>query len=175
MANTYSLIKSETVGSGGIASIVFSNIPQTFDDLILHISSRYNSTNQTQSLYYNSDTTNSNYNRGQYGLEWTGSSTGSIYSYSIADIGGGGFVNLSSYSSLVFASTKIYIGNYSSTTLTKTNIVYAQTENQGTAGFGTFISNRWNSTAAITSITLTSGGTFSQYSTASLYGIKSTV
>lgn len=172
MANTYSLISTQTVPSGGAASIVFSNIPQTFDDLVLHVSTRYDSTNQTQSLTFNSDTTNANYNRGFYGMDL---GAGTIFNYNIADRGGAGLVNLSSYTASVFASSKFYIGNYKSSTLNKSYIVYAGTENQAAASFGAFVVNRWTSTAAISTIALSSNGTFSQHSTASLYGISTTV
>ena len=37
MANTYVLISSSTVGSGGAASIDFSSIPATYTDLVLKL------------------------------------------------------------------------------------------------------------------------------------------
>ena len=42
MANTYTLIASNTVGSGGAASISFSSIPSTYTDLLVKISTRDN-------------------------------------------------------------------------------------------------------------------------------------
>jgi hypothetical protein len=171
MANTLNLIATKTVGSGGAATIIFSAIPQTFTDLILFASTRTTDTNPTQSLYFNGDLTATNYNRGQYGLEYGVNP----YSYSINDAGGGGMANPSGTSSLIFASSKFYIGNYSLAGQTKTNFVYGGYENQSTLAIGTFIANRWSGTAAINEIRLQSGGNFVQYSTASLYGISTTV
>lgn len=168
MANTFSLIATQTVSSG---VITFSNIPQTYDDLVLFVSSRYNGTNETQSITFNGDITNANYNRGLYGFDFSNN----IYSYNIADRGGAGFVNRSDYTALVFASSKIYIGNYKNTSFNKSYIIYAGTENQATASYGMFGVNRWNSTAAINSIEISSNGTMVQYSNASLYGISTTV
>ena len=45
MANTYTLISSVTVGSGGASSIEFTSIPSTYTDLLLNFSGRSN-TNQ---------------------------------------------------------------------------------------------------------------------------------
>lgn len=172
MANTLNLIATKTVGSGGAATIIFSAIPQTFTDLILFASTRTTDSNQTQSLYYNGDLTAGNYNRGQYGLEY---GSGSAYSYNIADAGGNGMATPTGYTALVFASSKFYIPNYSLSGQTKTNFVYGQTENQAQANYGSFSANRWTGTAAINEIRLQSSGNFVQYSTASLYGISTTV
>jgi hypothetical protein len=170
MANTYSLIATQTVGSGGAATIIFSGIPQTFTDLILYTSTRTTDSNPTQQLYYNGDLTATNYNRGQYGLEYSVNP----YAYNIADAGGS-LVNPSTASSLIFASCKFYIGNYSLAGQTKTNFVYGQYENQAALAIGTFVANRWTGTAAITEIRLQSPANFVQYSSASLYGISTTV
>jgi hypothetical protein len=172
MANTFSLIATQTVGAGGAATILFSGIPQSFTDLILFVSTRGTDTNQTQSLYFNGDLTATNYNRLVYGLEYGASNA---YAYSINDAGGAGFVNPSNASASIFASSKFYIGNYSLSGQTKTNFVYAQTENQAQAAFGTFTANRWSGTDAINAIRLQSIGNFVQYSSASLYGISKTV
>ena len=40
MANTYIKIASNTVGSGGVSSITFSSIPQTYTDLVIKASVR---------------------------------------------------------------------------------------------------------------------------------------
>lgn len=172
MANTLNLIATKTVGSGGAATIIFSEIPQTFTDLILFTSTDGTDSNATQNLYYNGDLTNTNYNRGQYGLDY---STLSAYAYTINDSGGAGLVNTSTYTASVFASSKFYIPNYSLSGQTKTNFVYGQTENQAQGSLGSFIANRWSGTAAITEIRLQGTGNFTQYSSASLYGISTTV
>ena len=40
MANTYTLIASSTVGSGGAANIEFTSIPATYTDLLIKMSAR---------------------------------------------------------------------------------------------------------------------------------------
>ena len=59
---TMTPIQTVTVGSGGAANITFSNIPQTYTDLVIKISARSNrsdySTNFTSYIIYISSTNN---------------------------------------------------------------------------------------------------------------------
>jgi hypothetical protein len=58
MANTYTLISSVTVGSGGAANIEFTSIPQTYTDLLYKISGRLSVDSASAFLRYNGTTTN---------------------------------------------------------------------------------------------------------------------
>ena len=49
MANTYTLISSVTVGSGGAANIEFTSIPATYTDLLLKLSTRTTRSTATDS------------------------------------------------------------------------------------------------------------------------------
>jgi len=60
MANTFELIYSATVGSGGAADITFNTIPSTYTDLCVKISSRSNrsATDDFLKIWFNGLTTN---------------------------------------------------------------------------------------------------------------------
>jgi len=62
MAYTYSKIATYTVGSGGVATVSFLNIPQNYTDLILKASIRssISQTNDYGIIQFNGDT-GSNY------------------------------------------------------------------------------------------------------------------
>jgi hypothetical protein len=76
MANTFELIESVTVGSGGAANIDFTSIPATFTDLCLKYSTRSTSAGDDylgQYIKFNTATSSFTY-RHLYG---TGSAAGS--------------------------------------------------------------------------------------------------
>ena len=168
MANTYTLIASVTVGSGGAATIDFSSIPGTYTDLVIKYSLGSSSTTDDYlgvKYTFNSSTANFSY-RHLYG---TGSATGS---------GNGTTNNPSGYmqagltTSSVFANGETYLPNYAGST-NKSFSTDSVVENNATLGFDDLLAGLWSNTAAITSITLTpASGSFVQYSTAYLYGIK---
>ena len=59
MAETYNRIGSVTVGSGGASTITFSNIPQTYTDLVVKFSMKSTTANQnTDGLFLFFDITN---------------------------------------------------------------------------------------------------------------------
>jgi hypothetical protein len=170
MANTYTLIQSVTVGSGGAASIEFGSIPQTYTDLkIVHsLRSTRASAAGTLRLYLNGLSTNGS-GRVLYG-ETTGvGSLAPAYVHA-------GYFNDANLTANVFGSGEIYIPNYagstnksfSSDSVTESNATTYQSGVQG------LVAGLWSSTAAITAITLIlqDGGNFVQHSSASLYGIK---
>jgi hypothetical protein len=164
MANTYQLIETVTVGSGGAASIAFASIPQTYKDLILLTSVRSTSTGLGLIVQYNGVTTGYT---AKY-LEGTGSATGS----GTISINQAGNSVSSAYTASVFANNSLYIPNYTGSTF-KSSSSDAVTENNATINYSDLYANLWSNTAAITSIALTvSVGSFAQYSSASLYGIK---
>lgn len=167
MADTFTNIQTVTVGSGGAASIDFTSIPQTYTDLVLKISTRYNSTNQTQSIKFNSDSTVTNYYRRMLGGDNSGP-----YGYYINDNGGAGYTNLSTDNANTFSANEIYIPGYTNTGVGKAYHAVGGTENNTTTAFRIVAGNYWTGTSAISSISLLPGsGLFSQYSSATLYGI----
>lgn len=164
MANTYTLIQSVTVGSGGSASIEFGSIPQTYTDLMLMTSVRSTSTGLGLIIQYNGVTTG-------YTARYLEGSGASAASGTLSLNQAGNSVS-SGYTASVFANNSLYIPNYTGSTF-KSSSCDATTENNATTSYLDFYANLWSNTAAITSIALTvSVGNFAQYSSASLYGIK---
>jgi hypothetical protein len=164
MAVTYKLIETVRVGSGGAASITFSSIPQTYTDLMLLTSARSTSTGLAVVAKFNGSSANYT---GKY-LEGSGSSVAS----GTMSINQAGNSVASSYTASVFASNYLYIPNYTGSTF-KSSSSDATTENNATVSYMAFYANLWSDTSAITSIALTvSAGSFAEFSSASLYGIK---
>ena len=165
MAYTYSKIATYTVGSGGVASINFINIPQTYTDLILKVSVRSNgaTTFTGGNVAFNGSTANFT-SRFLYG---TGSSATSITSTNqLASM------NAAQTTSNVFANGSIYIPNYTGGNY-KSYSTDVVTENNDPFAIAYFITGLWSNTSPITSITYTpDSGSFVQYSTAHLYGVK---
>jgi hypothetical protein len=165
MANTFELIASYTA-TGTVATIDFTSIPGTYTDLVLKISSRCNvvGTSQTQKISFNGLTTNLS-DRYLFG---SGSSAAS---------GTDTFIQLNDSNGTTstantFTSNEVYIPNYSSSN-NKSVSVDGVMENNATAGYDMLTAGLWSASAAITSITISlSSGSFVQYSTAYLYGVK---
>jgi hypothetical protein len=167
MANTYQLISSNTVGSGGASSVTFSSIPATFTDLTLLISSRSAFTtfaNDPILVNFNGSTSN-------FSAIYLSTNGSSVFSGPFARDFGNSTSN--SATSNTFSNNSIYIPNYSSSN-NKSYSVDVVTENNATAVDIAFVAGLWSDTAAITSIALThnSGLNFLQYSSFYLYGIK---
>ena len=171
MANTFELIASSTVGSGGVSSIIFSSIPQTYTDLLLKVSIRDGDDNQAF-LKFNSSTTGYSALRlqgtGAVAQSTTDSSTSQgVFGYSVNQN--------ASRTANTFGNAEIYIPNYTGSTA-KSFSSDGVEENNATTAYSKLFAGLLTATAAITSITLSSNTTsaiFYQYSTAYLYGVKS--
>lgn len=161
------LIQTVTVGAGGSSSIEFSSIPQTFTDLLVVFSLRGSiaDVNNEIQLFVNSS---GGADRLLYSFGSAGNASNSSGSILRGNTSG------SSSTSNTFGSGFAYIPNY---TLSQTKSVTYDSASEGTAGNQGMYLNAGvpSSTTAITQINLTcpSSGTWSQHSSASLYGIKS--
>jgi len=169
MANTFVKIQTVTVGVSGSASIDFTSIPQTYTDLKILISAKNNRADTLDHLLigFNGSTTSFT-NR-----QLTGSSTTPSTSTSVAR--SVGVINSASSTASVFNNGEVYIPNYTSAN-TKSYSADSVTEINSTSdNFLCLTAGLWSNTAAITSISLTNnvGTSFVQYTTATLYGIKS--
>ena len=167
MAFAITPIYTQTVGAVGVGGIYFYNIPQTFTDLKVVISSRSVTTGGFDSLgiYFNGSQANiSNTNVNGTGVNaQTGRST-----YRAVGTNDSNFATAN-----IFASTEIYIPNYTGSTF-KQMTVESVTENNAASSNQLLNANLWSQTAPITMLTFdnsTSGANFAQYSTFSLYGI----
>jgi hypothetical protein len=175
MANTMVKIQTITVGASGSASIEFSNIPQTFTDLKILLSTRANRPGEQVDLAritFNDSA--SGYSKrdlyGDYTAVYTSTNTGQS-SYIPQ-----GFSPASSATASVFSSNEIYISNYASSNFksVSTDIVTENNSTTANHGYLTISSGLWSNTAAITKITIANhlGTGFAQFSSATLYGIK---
>lgn len=162
-------VKIETVSvsaSGGSVSITFSSIPQTYTDLKIVLSGRTTGVSPTgQYITFNGST--SNFTGKYLYSDGTTVSSGNLGRYAGTVIGGSGYTTNS------FNNTEIYIPNYTSSNF-KSFSVDNVAENNAAYGGLNLLNGLWSNTAAITSISLApDNGNYSQYSTATLYGIKS--
>ena len=177
-AGSFEFIQSTTVGAGGTSTITFSSIPQTYQILQLRgIAKAYSGTGpQDVVLRFNSDSGSNYANRAIY---TDGGSISSIQNSAQT------YISISNGASrgdtsLYFSGWSFDILNYTSTNQAKTARGLVAFQTQGNVSnninyqgpFGE--TGHWNSTAAITTITLTLSGSvnFDQYSMVSLYGIK---
>lgn len=161
-------IYTQTVGSGGATGVTFSNIPQTYTDLMLKISVAgvYSGGNDSLGMYFNG----SQANESNTNLQGNGSSA---YSQRSTYRGIGPINSIGFGGANVFSNGEIYIPNYAGANY-KQVIVDLVAENNGTTGYQQMTSMLWSQTAAITSLTFdtaTSGQNIAQYSKFSLYGV----
>lgn len=167
---TYVALASATVGSGGAGTITFSNIPQTYTDLLIVMSLRDTVSavnNAGCRVMFNQNT--SNYSvRNVYG-NGTSAISNSASSQSWIAVGQqpGATATAST-----FSNDLVYIPNYTQS-INKSIAADSVGENNGTTAFQYLAAGLWANTAAITTIELQSNSTaWAQHSTATLYGIK---
>lgn len=165
MANTFELIASSTVGSGGAATISFSSIPSTYTDLVLKISGRLNYAATAVGLQFS-------FNGQAAGTSITGKtiqgSGSSVVSYSAWQPN----IDSANATANTFGSVDIYIPNYTSSNNKSASSDSVQEDNSSTA-YAEMHAALWSNTSAINQITITpNSSSFVQYSTAYLYGVK---
>lgn len=166
MANTYELIASVTIGAGGASTIDFTSIPSTYTDLICKVSGRTSGTNTGYKVNFNNLTSNLS-SKLLYG---TGSAAASGSEAAKMDDYAG--VTQSTYTSNTFSNAEFYIPNYAGSN-NKSVSLDGVTENNATAALSNLSAGLWANSSAINQITITpENGSFVQYSTAYLYGVK---
>ena len=162
-------IQTVTVGSGGASSIEFTSIPQTYTDLVVKLSTRTSNADVygAVTMDFNGSTTSQS-TKYLYG---SGSAAGSISVGSTLYVGDGNGANSTANT---FSNMEVYIPNYTSSN-NKSASSDAVGETNATTIYMSLQANLWSNTAAITSIRFNAitSKTFSQYSTATLYGVTS--
>lgn len=161
-------IQTVEVGSGGAAEIDFTNIPQTYTDLVIKLSVRSDRATLVDGfiIRFNNDTTSGNYsNRRLFG---TGAAA--VSDTSSAPV----FFDASTATANTFGNAEIYIPNYTSSNAKSWSSDTVH-ENNATTAYAGIVAGLWTGTNAITSIKLTSetSANFVQYTTATLYGVTS--
>ena len=171
MPDTFTLIASSTVGSGGAASITFSSIPNTYTDLLVKVSGRSDANSTSDHIYmtFNGSTALA------YSIRRIRGDGASVISGSETDASMNFYqcINGDTATANTFGNTEFYIPNYAGSAYKSLSIDGAQ-ETNATTAYLSLIAGLWSNTSAITSITMDVPGTnsFVRYSTAYLYGVK---
>lgn len=166
---TMSLVSTVTVGAGGAASIEFTGIPQTGQDLLVVMSLRDSVGEGSQNnVRFNGDSA------ANYSYKALGGLSSVIYNYtgtatSVSPL----YTNFSTATASTFSNSQLYIPNYKSASAKSisSDIV---TETNAANAFTQIGAHNWSGTAAITSLTIYAQTSLVQYSTASLYTISTT-
>ena len=163
VATSYESIATTTLTTA-TATVTFSSIPATFSHLQIRAFYKNSATAQDSKINFNSDTA-SNYSR--HGLYGDGSAAGAFGVANETFIGFG-YPQSTSYGT----ASVIDVLDYANTNKYKTVRVLYGADANG-SGLLALTSGNWRNTAAITTIVLSNGsGTFSQYSSFALYGVK---
>lgn len=162
--NSYFPIASFTVPSGGLTSVTFAGIPQTYSHLQLRMTTKDNTGLASQSIRINGDTgSNYAYHR-MYGDGATANASGAA-NVDIAIIG---------ISSTQFGNTIMDFLDYKDTNKHKTIKSLSGFDNNGSGWVGLW-SGLWMNKNAITSVQIMTGfltQSFTEYSTFTLYGVN---
>lgn len=167
-AGAYDSLATVTVPSGGVASITFAGIPNTYKHLQIRMLARNTSTSNGYNARFNSDS-GSNYAR--HYLIGTGSSAvaAAVTSTTSAVLNDAA---ISTSSTNVFGASVCDILDYGSTTKNKTIRTLGGFDNNGNGSVG-FLTGLYMSTSAISSILIfPDAGNFAEFSQFSLYGVR---
>lgn len=159
------LISSVTVGAGGASSISFSAIPASFTDLYLVYSCRTALAAAADDLYLTINGSTTSFTR-RY-LRGNGSSVTSASGSNNAV----GMHEANSATSNVFDNGLICLPNYAGSTNKSFSIDVVTEDNSGLA-YQFMMAGLWSNTSAITSLTISGNASYTQYSTAYLYGLQ---
>jgi hypothetical protein len=164
----YESIATTTVGAGGSSTITFSSIPATYTHLQIRGIAR-DGTGNSILMTLNSDT-GANYAR--HRLTGNGTAAGAVGTASINNMPLFGQSGVGSSAS-TFAAFVLDLLDYANTNKYKTVRNLSGLDQNG-SGSVEFMSGLWQSTSAVSTITLTNAGAinFTQYSSFALYGIK---
>ena len=169
----YDSLATVTVPSGGLSSITFAGIPNTYKHLQIRFISRSTNTSFQQigiNMQLNSDT-GSNYSR--HGIFGDGATAGatspgtSVTSFQV----GQSASSVNNPSNLSFGAGIIDLLDYADVNKFKTVRSLTGSDING-AGTMMFFSGNWRNTTAISTITLTETSNFAQNSQFALYGVK---
>ena len=167
---SYELIETITVGSGGAASVTFSNL-NTYSSTYQHLQIRAvvrgsGAYSQTyMEMQFNADTA-SNYSHHElYGNGSSVSSSGNANRNHIR----AALINANTSTANVFSGVVIdLLDPYETSKYTTARILYGQ---NGTNFVGLYSGN-WRNTDALSSVKLQESSGFAQYSRFSIYGLK---
>lgn len=163
MADTYKALSTVTVGAGGASSITFSNIPQTYTDLVIQLSVRNNTSSPDVYVRVNGAST-------QHFARYLATDTTSGIISTFTDTAIYSLGNRDTFTANTFSNGLIYIPNYISNN-NKSVLSDSAIENNASNNNLMLLAGLYSNTSPITSIVLASGANFVQHSTATLYGV----
>jgi hypothetical protein len=173
MANTFTLIKGETISSA-TTSYTFSAIPGTYTDLCLKLSLRGDQANYSEIIlleFNGSAAANYSY----VAIRANGSTADSVLG-SAQTYGRVGYANSGNSTASTFGNAEIYIPSYTASRNKPLSGIGVSENNSATAGEAwiTPYATLWSNTAAITSIKVSpiNGPNWVSGSSFYLYGIK---
>ena len=171
--SSYDSIATVTVGSGGASSITFSSIPSTYTHLQIRGIGKFDPTvtDQSNILYNINSDTGTNYTL--HSLRGNGTAASAYGAASTPALYTNGIIPSSvSTRTNMFGVTVTDFLDYKNTNKYKTMRSLGGFDANG-SGYLTLSSGVWMNTAAITSIVLTlDSGSWTQYSSFALYGVK---
>lgn len=174
MANTYTLISSNTLSSSA-ASVTFSSIPSTYTDLVIKLSARDSNAGTRQGKFritFNSDSATNYSQTWMYGqpdasaTPYSGQYTSNTVYYPPQGNG-----DSAGNTSNTFTSMEIYIPNYL-VSQNKPMSTVSATEDNATGSLLYADAGLWRNTAAITTISIVTTGSYIAGSSFYLYGVK---
>jgi hypothetical protein len=170
MAKIFKTLSTVTVGSGGAASIEFTNIPATYTDLLIKFSGRNSRSAEVLQEFAMAFNNNNSANYTTIQLRGSGSAvlaattTNDTFFGQLGQPGAGATSN-------TFSNYDIYIPNYASSN-NKSISIDAVTENNAAAAYAYFQAGLLTNGSAITSIQISAPSyLIVEYSTFYLYGI----
>jgi len=164
--NDFQSIQTATVGVGGVASVSFTSIPSNFHHLQIRHSALTSVADRYFKIQFNSDTgTNYSWHYVRGNGTATSASAGATQNFAICGL---------TPNSTIYPGVGVTdIVDYNDTNKYKTIRSLVGGGLNTTAGYAGLYSGNWQSTSAISSITITPlTGNFSQNSSFALYGIK---
>jgi len=169
MPSTYTLISSNVLTSSA-ASVTFSAIPSTYTDLVLRVSLRSTANTLNCAIIFNSNTSSIHSGTFVYGFSTTAGSGNELNTSALNPQ----FTNSNAMTANTFGSAELYIPNYTNSSNKPVSSINASETNSATDAWIMGYAGLWRGSAAITSITITSGSGGSHVSGSSfyLYGIK---
>ena len=157
----------QRISGSGVSSVTFSSIPQTYASLQIRGFCTDAGANSVQ-MRINSD---SGTNYARHALSGNGSTTGASGAASTSNILIGGYRSGFSSSASFLGGIIVDIHDYTSTSRYKTTRSFNGYDANG-SGTVELNSGLWQSTSAVTSITISMPSNFSTGSTFALYGMK---
>ena len=165
MANTYTLIEAKTLGTT-TASITFTSIPQTYDDLLIKFSTRDNTASYINNMNININGSAANFSARTIMLLGGGVSSGTETT-NLA------FSTSATATANTFTNGEAYFPNYTLSNNKSYSADSASENNNATNTGAIYEAGLWSQTAAITEITFApSAASFVANSTFYLYGIS---